>query len=204
MAVALARGHEVAAAVYAGVLAVDVVASLTLGRRYGSWWGMGRRGNRWIFLSWGAVAVCHLAVAIVFYLGPDEIGAYLVLVAGLPAFLAAGTAHAHLRYWRLIPATLGPGERLLDICTGQSGQPPIYTVLAITDRRVIGFTQTSMYRAQLDQFDSVERAELVDVALIRDDDEARVVARTAERELSVSGPALAMAESFVRAAGPGR
>jgi hypothetical protein len=198
--VAVGRGLEVAAAFYAGVLIVDVVAALTLGRRTNAWWGMGRHGSWRIGWSWAPVAICHWTVAIAFYLGPDEIGATLVMVAGLPAFLTAGTAFSHLRYMKLIGESLGRGESLLAICTGLGGRPPGYAVLAATDRRVIGFTQTSRVRARLEQFDSVDRREIIELGLERDADVVQVVARTAERELGVTHAGLTMAESFVQQA----
>ena len=197
VAVAFSRGHEVAAAAYAGVLIIDVAAAFTLGRRTNAWWGMGRRGSRRVGWSWAPVAICHWSVAIAFYLGPEEIGATLVMVAGLPAFLTAGTAFSHLRYMKLIAETLGPGERLLAICTGLRDQPPGYAVLAATDRRIIGFTQTSRFRARLEQFDSIDRPEIVELSLGVGDN-VRVVARTANRELSVTHAGLTMAESFVQ------
>lgn len=195
--VAFARGHDLAAAAYAGVLVIDVATAFTLGPRTNEWWAMGRWGSRRIGWSWAAVAICHWSVGVAFYLGPDEIGGFLVTVAGLPAFFTAGTGFAHLRYMKLIAQTLERGERLLAMCTGLAGRPPVYAVLAATDRRVIGFTQTSRFRGRLEGAVSIERPEIVDVGLEREDDHVRVVVRAANRELDVTGSGLTMAEAFV-------
>jgi hypothetical protein len=199
--IALARDLPTVAAVYAGILAVDLAAAFALGRRTGAWWGEGRAGFRRIAWWWAPVAAVHFGVGWAFSIGDvDFTGAMLVMGGGLPAFFAAGTGFAHLRYMRLAAATLEPGERLLEICSGVAGEPPRYSLLAATDRRVLGFVQTSMVRASLDQQAAVERTEIVDVDLSPTEDGAvRVTVRTAERELALTGAVSTMAESFARA-----